>query len=161
MFFARTGICAGCSGRTASIKTRTSPPPLRRQTPLPSYLKWLGGNGRGVCSLAAAGDLPPPNPQAFLGLTLKGKSSQRSGVEAKRQLTHTFNLQATHVTNRSVELDIQPNKTFNSSASTSSPASPKSLAPTHGPAEGPSLYQAPRALIHGPALRAPTPPNPG
>ena len=29
---------------------------------------------------------PPPNPQALLGLTSQGKSSQRSGVEAKRQL---------------------------------------------------------------------------
>ena len=78
----------------------------------------------------------------------------------KRQLTGKFYLQETSVANRSVELYLRPNKTINSSASTPSPASPKPLAPTHGPAEGPPLDPAPRASIHGPALRAPTPPSP-
>ena len=43
MFFARTCTCAGCAVRTVSVKTCTPPPPLRRQPPSPSYLKWLGG----------------------------------------------------------------------------------------------------------------------
>ena len=108
----------------------------------------------------AAVRLLPPKLQASLGLTSKGSSSHRSGVEANRQLTGKFILQATRVANRSVDLVIQPNKTRNSSALTPSLASPKPLAPTSGPAEVPQLDPAPRAPIHGPALRAPTSPSP-
>ena len=81
-------------------------------------------------------------------------------MEAKRQLTCKLYLQETSVANRSVEPDLQPNKTINSSASTPSPASPNLLASTHGPAEGPTLDPAPPALIHGPSLRALTPSSP-
>ena len=81
-------------------------------------------------------------------------------MEANLQLTGKFNLRATCVANRSVEPDIQLDKTFNSSASTPSPASPKPLTLTHGLAEGNQLDLAPRASIHGPALRAQTPPIP-
>ena len=160
IFFARTGTCVGCAGKTARIKNCTSPPHLRRQPPSPSYLKWLGGNGRGAYSLAAADRLLPPTPQALLGLTSQGKSSRRSGVEAKRQLAGKSNLPKTCVANRSVELDPQPDKTINSSASTPSPASPQPLALTHGPAEGTPLDPETPASIYGPALSASTPPSP-
>ena len=39
------------------------PTPLRWHLPSPVYLKWLGGDDRGACSLAAAGRLPPPTPR--------------------------------------------------------------------------------------------------
>ena len=48
MLFAINGFCAGCAGRTASIKTRTSPPPMSWQPPSPGYLKCLRGNDRGA-----------------------------------------------------------------------------------------------------------------
>ena len=34
-FFARNGTCADCAGRTASVKTRTSPPPPTWRQPSP------------------------------------------------------------------------------------------------------------------------------
>ena len=62
-FFVRTGICAGCAGRTVSVQTCMSPPPQRWQPPSPGYLKCLGGNYRGSCSLASAGRISPPPPR--------------------------------------------------------------------------------------------------
>ena len=127
---------------------------------MPGYLKWLRGDDRGSCRLAVACRLPPPKPQAFMGLTSKVKSSRRSGVEAKRQLSGKFKLHKTCVANCSVELDTQPDNTINSSASTSIPAPPQPLAPTHFLAEGtPLLDPSPPPSIHGPALSASTPPS--
>ena len=66
----------------------------------------------GACSLAAAGRLPPPNPQALLGLTSQGKSTRRSGVEAKRQLNGKSTLPKTRVAYSSVGLEYQPYTTI-------------------------------------------------
>ena len=102
-----------------------------------------------------------PKPHAFLGLISKGKSSQRSGVEAKRDLTGKFILPETCVANRSVELELQQSNTINSSALTPSPAPPQHLPPNHGPAEVTPLPDpAPPASIHGLVLSAPIPPRP-
>ena len=68
MFFAKTVICVGCVGNNESVKNCISPPPLSWQPPSPGYLKWLGRNDSGACSLPAKVHLPPPNPQALLGL---------------------------------------------------------------------------------------------
>ena len=151
-----------CAGRTASAKNCTSPPPVRWQPPSPGSLKWIRGNGRGACSLAAVGrPPPPPSTQASLGLTSRGKSSQRSGVEVKRQLTGKFILPETRVANCSVELDPQPQNTIKYSASTPNKAQPHTLPLTHSPDEGtPLLDWEPPSLIHIMALSALTPPSP-
>ena len=150
------GVCwEDCECKNLHVPT----PPEAANT-IAKLLKVDWGNDMGACSLAAEGRLPHPNPQALLGLTSKGKSSQRSGVEAKRQLTDKSNLPKTPVANCSVELDLQPDKTINYSASTLSPASTKPLAPTCSPAEGNQLDMSPRASIQGPVLRDLTPPIP-
>ena len=171
MLYARTGIFAGCAGSTASVKTRTFPPPLRWQPTLPGYLKWLKGENRCSCSLAAAVCTPSPttpptprptypNPQDFLDLTSRGKSSQQLGWEAKQKLTGKYILPKTCVANSSVKIYPQQNKTINSSASTPSTETPQPLPLTHVQAEGtPLLYLSPPALVHGPALSALTPPR--
>ena len=103
----------------------------------------------------------PPNPQASLGLTYRGKSSQRSGVEAKRQINGKYDLSETHIANISVELDPHPDKTINSSASTPSLAHPNTFHLTHSMAEGtPIPDPEPTASIHGPDLISLTPPSP-
>ena len=162
--FLRTGICAGCAGRTTSVKTSTPPPPQRWQPPSTGYLKWFGGNGRGAFSLAAADPPPPtprPNPQAFTGLTSRGKSSQRLGVETKRQLTGKYILSETHIANSTVDLDPQPDNTINSSASTSSPALSNTLYSTQGPDEGvPIPDPASPTSIPSLDLRDPIPASP-
>ena len=102
-----------------------------------------------------------PKPHAFLGLTSKGKFSQRLGVEAKWELAGKFILPETCVANRSVELELQQSNTINSSALTTIPAPPQPFPTTHVPAEGtPLMDPEPPALIHGPELSASTLPSP-
>ena len=107
----------------------------------------------------AAVRLLPPKLQASLGLTSKGSSSHRSGVEAKRQLFVKSDLPKTCVANSSVDLDPQPNKTLKSSASTSSLAFSPTLSSTKVPAEDvPIPDPAYPDLITCTVLRALTPP---
>ena len=95
-------------------------------------------------------------------MTSKVKSSQRSGVEVKRQLIGKSNLPQTCVANSSVDLDPLTDKTMNSSASTSITVLSPNLYSTQGPAEGiPTPIMSFTALITGPALRALTPPKTG
>ena len=101
----------------------------------------------------------PPQPQASLGLTPKYNFSRKSGMEGKWQVTDKFNLPKTSVANHSVVLETQQNKTFKSSASTTSPAVFGNLASISFPAERNSLLDpAPPDLILRTFLRAPTPP---
>ena len=91
----------------------------------------------------------------------RGKSSQRLLVKANRQLTGKLNSPKTRISDCSVDLDPQIDKTINSFASNPSPAHPNTLPSTHNPAEGTPLTDLSLpASIHGPALRAPTPPRP-
>ena len=61
-FFLRADICAGCDGRTVSVKTPRSPSLQRCQPKSPGYLKCIRGDYRFACSLAAEGCLPPQIP---------------------------------------------------------------------------------------------------
>ena len=108
-----------------------------------------------------AGRIPPPKPQDLLGLTSRGNSSQRSGVEAKQQITGKSDLPKTYRANRSLDLDTQIDKTINSSASTPILAHPNTLPSNHIMSEGiPLLDLAPPTSFHSLAFSASTPPSP-
>ena len=109
-FFERTGICAGCAGRTESVKTCTSPPPPEVATTITGLLKVAQGEWKRYLQPSGGSPSSNLNTQASLGLTSQGKSSQRLGVKAKRQLTRKYNLPKTCIAHRSVDLDPQTDK---------------------------------------------------
>ena len=68
------------------------PTPPEVATTIAGLLKLDRGGLQGCLQSSGVRPSPLPNPQASLGLTSRGKSSQQLGVEAKRQLTGKFNL---------------------------------------------------------------------
>ena len=95
-----------------------------------------------------------------MGLTSRGRSSQQSGVKAKRQLTDTFNLPKIRVASSSVDLDPHPDKTIKYFSFTSSPACSNNLYSNQSPSGGvPIPEQASPDSITSPALRTLTPPS--
>ena len=107
-----------------------------------------------TCSLAIAGRLYPPKPQARLGLTSKVEFILQPEAKAKRQLAGNFFISETSIDNRCVVLESHQGKIINSPAPTPSPSDICTLAPTSSPAEGPLLPDTePSDLILHPATR--------
>ena len=81
------GVCwEDCKRKNSHVPT----PPEAANT-IAGLLKVARGEWHGCLQPSGGRPSPPPNPQALLGLISQGKSSRRSGVEAKRQSTGKFN----------------------------------------------------------------------
>ena len=82
-------LCGGC-WKDCERKKMHVPTPPEAATTISRILTVAQGECQGCLQPINGRPSSPPNPQASLGLTSKGKSSLCSGVEAKRQLTSKF-----------------------------------------------------------------------